>query len=134
MWRSRRWCEEKPILGLFVQDPTDLRVSVFFLAEFSNLISALAGNVNKLQYVKAFQEDRLSFFKYWCRVDLPLYSGMAYFNVDIYLFLCYDLVWCNNCDDLGEIHVWLLKFIEFCPYFSGLFSCQSSSIPTCGTD
>ena len=43
---------EKPISGLCIPELTDLRVSVFFLAEFSNSISALAGNVNKLPYLE----------------------------------------------------------------------------------
>ena len=53
----------------------------------------------------------------------------------IYVYLlCYDLVWCNNCDDLGEMHVSSLKFLKFYFDFPSLFSCQSNSIPTCGTE
>ena len=110
-WEDEGW--GKANFRTFVQDPTDLRVSVFFLAEFSNSISALAGNVNKLQYMQGFLSWDINaglncfpFFE-WHQQSLIVVLGLS---------VGHRLWWplLTSC-------LILFMFLDFPSDFSGLF-------------
>ena len=79
----------------FVQDPTDLRVSVFFLAEFSNSISALAGNVNKLQYLEDFKKRDFLSWNIDAGLIYPFFWNGIIINQCLHIFICGVK---NKCD------------------------------------